>query len=180
MEDYIPDYIPEATVRGTMTEVAEIPQDDVDYLTDQMMEEQPVILEYLYTLNDLPFVFEEDTEFNEVERNYILFVGIVIWKVLSDDPRPMRQVSWEDLFRVVDEMEYFAFKHAKKPQLNIAARAIEMIENHPEPELLRFITDAIRTDFDDPDYPPIRREYLTGVFFIFQVVLTALLNSREA
>ncbi len=54
-----------------------------------------------------------------------------------------------------------------------------MIENHLEPELLRFIVDATRSHPDDPGSPPIRREYRAVAFTVFQIILQAMLGNLE-
>ena len=98
-------YITQKRVSDIMDRVATTPQDDVSYLTDQMMEEQPVILEYLFRLDNLPFGFDEAIEFDENEREYILYIGIVVWKVLSESARPTSTVTWDDLFAVIANFE---------------------------------------------------------------------------
>jgi hypothetical protein len=60
-------YISRETVRAVMLEVARTPPNDVSYLTDQMLVEQPVIVEYLYRLSKEPFDLVEHVHFNETE-----------------------------------------------------------------------------------------------------------------
>jgi hypothetical protein len=165
-------------VETAMNEVRNIPQDDVGYLTDQMLAEQPVILEYLYRLTDLPFVFEEDAEFNEAERNYILYIGLVVWKAIRESPRPMRPVTRQELHEVIDQHECDAWELARYPE-RLRDRVLLLIENHPEPEILRFIVDAMRPRDDDPHFPPIRLAHHLGVRMLFQIIATALLNTAE-
>ncbi|NJN96224.1 MAG: hypothetical protein HC875_19990 [Anaerolineales bacterium] len=167
------------TIEAAMQEVANTPQDDAGYLTDQMLEEQPVILEYLYRLDGLPFGFDQTIRFSEAEREYILYIGIVVWKALKESPRPMHSVTWEELDKVVADFENFANDLVRQGHTEIPGAALLMIENHPEPELLRFITDAIRPRADDPKFPPIRPEYRSAAMTVFQIILTAMVGNGE-
>ena len=172
------DCISHAMVEKAMDEVKNVPPDDASYLTDQMLVDQPIILEYLYRLSDLPFVFEEDAEFNEVERNYILYIGLVVWKAIRESPRPMRPVTWAELEQVIDQHECEAWELTRYPE-RLRDRVLLLIENHPEPEILRFIVDAMRPRDDDPHFPPIRPVHHLGVRMLFQIIATAMLNTVE-
>ena len=172
-------YITQKRVADIMDRVATTPQDDVNYLTDQMMEEQPVILEYLFRLDNLPFGFDEAIEFDENEREYILYIGIVVWKVLSESARPTSTVTWDDLFAVIANFEKQFVKLVKQGPGTATEAAIQFIEEHPEPELLRFITDAMRPRSDEPNFPPIRPEYHSIVSMVFQIILTAMLQPSK-
>ena len=172
-------YITQKRVSDIMDRVATTPQDDVSYLTDQMMEEQPVILEYLFRLDNLPFGFDEAIEFSEDEREYILYIGIVVWKALSESARPTSTVTWDDLFTVIAKFEKQFVKLVKQGPGTATEAAIQFIEEHPEPELLRFITDAMRPRPDEPTFPPIRPEYHSIVSMVFQIILTAMLQPSK-
>jgi hypothetical protein len=176
----MPDYIPRKTVEAIMLEVAHTPQDDASYLTGQMLEEQPVILEYLYRLDDLPFDSDEEIRFSEAEREYILYIGIVVWKTLRETSPAMRLVTWDDLDAAIAEFEEYSHSLNGQPLSEIPGVALQMIETHPEPELLRFIVDALRPRADEPAFPPIRPEYRWVAMMLFQIVLKAMLDSREA
>ncbi len=166
------------TIEAAMQEVANTPQDDVGYLTDEMLEEQPAILEYLYRLERLPFSYEQEVQFSEAEREYILYIGIVLWRALQQSPRPKHAVTWAELDALVDDFEAFAHDLVRQGNDEIPGAALLMIENHPEPELLRFIVDAIRPRADDPKFPPIRQEYRSAAMTVFQIVLTAMVGGR--
>ncbi|MCB0164662.1 MAG: hypothetical protein KDI79_10565 [Anaerolineae bacterium] len=172
-------YITQQKVSAAMDEVVTTPQEDVSFLTDQMMEEQPAILEFLYRLDVLPFSLEEGIEFDEDEREYILYIGIVVWKTLSESARPTPQVTWDDLYTVITDFEMQFAKLVKQGPGSATGAAIQFIEEHPEPELLRFITDAMRPRPDEPNFPPIRPEYQSIVTMIFQIALTAMLQPSK-
>lgn len=167
------------TIEAAMQEVANTPQDDAGYLTDEMLEEQPAILEYLYRLDGLPFGFDQAIRFSEAEREYILYIGIVLWRALQQSPRPKHAVTWAELDKVVADFENFANNLVRQGHDEIPGAALLMIENHPEPELLRFIVDAIRPRADDPKFPPIRPEYRSAAMTVFQIVLTAMVGNSE-
>lgn len=166
------------TIEAAMQEVANTPQDDAGYVTDEMLEEQPAILEYLYRLDDLPFSYKEQVHFSEAEREYILYIGIVLWRALQQSPRPKHAVTWAELDELVDDFEAFAHDLVRQGHDEIPGAALLMIENHPEPELLRFIVDAIRPRADDPKFPPIRPEHRSAAMIVFQIVLTAMVGGR--
>ncbi|MCB0193360.1 MAG: hypothetical protein KDJ65_15545 [Anaerolineae bacterium] len=172
-------YITQKHVANTMDEVASTPPDDASYVTDQMMEEQPVLVEYLYRLDDLPFDLEETIQFSDSERDYIFYICIVVWKALSESARPTPTVTWSGLYSVIAEFENQFAEMVKQGPGAATGAAIQFIEQHPEPELLRFITDAMRPRPDDPNFPPIRQEYHSIVNLLFQIILTAMLRPNN-
>ncbi|MCB0193361.1 MAG: hypothetical protein KDJ65_15550 [Anaerolineae bacterium] len=172
-------YITPKDVSDMMHAVATTPPDDTSYITDQMMKEQPALVEYLFRLDDLPFDLEETIEFSESERDYIFYICIVVWKILSQSTRPTPTVTWSDIFSVIDDYEYNFVRLIKEGSGKVAGAALQMIEEHPEPELLRFITDAMRPRADDPNFPPIRPEYHAIATMVFQIVLTAMFSNGK-
>ncbi|MCB0211817.1 MAG: hypothetical protein KDJ52_20930 [Anaerolineae bacterium] len=172
-------YITQKHVADTMDEVAHTPPDDASYVTDKMMEEQPVLVEYLYRLDDLPFDLEETVHFSDAERDYIFYICIVVWKALSESARPTPRVTWSDLYSVIADYEHQFVEMVKQGPGSATGAALRFIEEHPEPELLRFITDAMRPRPDDPNFPPIRPEYHSIATMVFQIVLTAMLGNSN-
>lgn len=166
------------TIEAIMHEVVQTPLDDYEYLLDEMLEDQPVIAYYLYELDPLPFGFEEDMSFNEAERDYIFDIGIIIWKVLKESHRSMHSVTWEELDAVIEETEVYFFALGQDPS-EIPGAVLQMIETHPEPELLRFIVDAVRPQENNLADHPIRPEYHKIVLILFQIVLNAMMDRRE-
>ena len=56
-----------------------------------------------------------------------------------------------------------------------------MIATYPEPEVLRYIVEAIMEEEDyDPDDPPIRDEYRGLAFAHLKTVLDAFISSLAA
>jgi len=115
-----------------------------------MLEDQPVIVYYLYELDQLPFGFEDYISFNEAERDYIFDIGLILWKS-QREPAPMHSVTWEELDAVVDETELISPLWGRT--VWNTGRGATDDETHPEPELLRFIADAVRPRRTIPALP---------------------------
>lgn len=173
------DYITANMIKAATREVSRVPKAAYQSLLADLQEAQPAIFDYLYYLDDLPFDGEEEIEFNLDERSYIMFTGLIIWKALTKSRYPLRPVAWSELYNVMNELETFAAKVANEPWAEPEDTG-ETLKDHPEPELLRYAAKATVPRADNPSYPPLCDDHYTAVFLIFQIILVAMVNSREA
>lgn len=167
------------TIEAAMLEVANTPEDDIDYLTDQMREEQPAILDYLYRLDKLPFGFEEYLTLTEAEMEFILYLGVITWKALKKSSRPMRLVTREMLEATIDESERYFTRLARKPPAAVQQAAMLMIQTHPEPELLRFVVQALYARDNEEVAPMVPLEHHQTVVMIFEIIIKAIVDSAD-
>ncbi len=158
------------TVSQTWQRMAETPISAIPQLVEEMSEEQPVVLGYLLALDEFPF--------NEHEVEILFYVGMVVWQIMKQSSRRLHKVTRKKLRRA-DEANYdFLELLASDTEADFVSATQTMLENYPEPEVLRYIVEAIMEEEDyDPDAPPIRDE-LRGLAFVhLKIVLDAFVDS---
>jgi hypothetical protein len=156
-------------VTQTWQEMSQTPPHQASELVKQMSEEQPVALSFLLHLEDLPF--------NQYERELIFYVGLVVWQIIKRSGRQLYKVTRKKMGRAeeanVELLEQLAFSDE--------ADYIETIQfilsECPEPEVLRYIVDAVMEEQDDPDEPGFREEYKGLAFLHLKILLDAFVSS---
>jgi hypothetical protein len=151
--------------RMAQTSVSETPQ-----LLEEMKDEQPVVLGYLLALDDFPF--------NEHEREIIFYVGIVVWQIMRRSRRRLYKVTRRKLRRAEEANYGFLELLASDTEADFVSATRTMLENYPEPEVLRYIIEAIMEEEDyEPDDLPIRDEYRGLAFVHLKIALDAFVDS---
>jgi hypothetical protein len=166
----ITDMISAETVTQVWQQMAVTPISEVPELIQEMKEEQPVVLVYLLSLEDLPFT--------QHEHQIVFYIGIVVWQMMKQSNRRLHKVTHKKLTRAEEENYDFLELLASDTDADFMSATQSMLEKHPEPEVLRYIVEAIMEEEDrDPDDPPIRDEY-TGLAFVhLKILLEAFVDS---
>ncbi len=168
-------HISRAVIEATMQEVTRLAFQNPSVLTDQMEAEQPVLRYYLYELDQLPFGLEEEMHLSEAEAGHIFYIGVVLWQALNQQRGPLRPLTWDDIDAATTEVEqpFAGQDDPMHPNLDLLE-----VETHPEPELARFLKEAIQAWPGDEDFQPIRPEYRPPVLVLLHIVLNALLRGQ--
>ena len=157
-------------VTQTWQRMARTPTSEASMLIETLKQEQPVILGYLMSLENLPF--------NQHEREIIFYIGVVVWQIMRESNYSSEQITFEQ-FRMVEDANYnFLEMLASDTEADFVSAVQSMLETYPEPEVLAYIIEAIMED-DNPDDPPIRDEYRGLAFIELKIVLDALLNKPD-
>lgn len=164
------DMIPAEIVTETWQRMAQTPIHEAPQLVNQMQKEQPAIVAHLLYLDDFPF--------NQHERELIFYIGITVWQIMKQSKRRLRRVSLKKLVKA-EEANYDALElMSSDSEADFVSATITMLENHPEPEVLRYIVETIMDEEEyEPDDPPIRDEYRGLAFFHLKIALDALISS---
>lgn len=145
--------------------------DAKDY-TQQMSKEQPILQYYLLDLEGLPF--------NPNEGEIIHYVGLVTWQIMKRGKRRLRKVRIRDLEKAEDANLEFMEILASDTEADFYSAVWSMIEGYPEPEVLRYVVEAImEEDKEDSEEIPIREEYRGLAFLHLKVLLDALIDRRD-
>ena len=157
------------TVTRTWERVGAMPPEQAPHLIEQMHKEQPVVLAYLMAMTEQP-------EFSPDDRETVFYIGVVVWQIMKQSPHGLRRVSERNLDEVIDandeQLEKFA---AGSASLQHAVKA--MLESHPEPEVLRYIVEALMEE-EEPGEPPVSAESLGLAFLTLKNILDALVLGR--
>lgn len=122
-------------VENTWKEVGGMEPWQVPELVNKMGKQQPVILAYTLAVdNDV---------FNQAERELLLYLALVVWRIMSKGDTPLRNITEDILERAENAnlkmLEYFE----KESDAGFFEAAELMIKNYNQPEVLRYILDAV-------------------------------------
>jgi hypothetical protein len=158
-------------VTETWQRMADTPLEKVHELVFQMEQEQPQILAYLLA--------QDEEIFDENEREIILYLGIVVWQILRRSRRQPRKVSQKKLLQAEESNYTFLEQLAGDTEADFMSATLAMIEHHPEPEVFRYIVEALMDEESyDEDDQPIRDENRGLAFLTLKTALDALISSR--
>lgn len=158
--------ISEETVTQTWQRIAQISPQEAQRYLQQMSREQPAILTYLMALDGDPF--------NQNEMGYILFITMVVWQAMKESPQGLQSVSIETMKQADAANFAFLEQLLNADDATFEAAVIEMMSEHPEPEVLRYIVEALMGATDEE---PFRDEYRGLAFACLKSVLDALVAS---
>lgn len=127
-------------VEKTWQEAAEMREEEGIKSIEKFAREQPAVLAYLMGVGG-DMLIEED-------RELLLYLGLVIWKIMSRGDRPLKEIPMEDLeteeeanFKVLEDL-------ASSSQEDMLAFTAKMLSNFNQIEVLRYIVEAIMEDED--------------------------------
>ena len=124
-------------------------------LIQRMTKEQPVVLAYLLAVdNDI---------LNDDERQLLLYLGVVIWQIMSHGTEPLPKVTEE----ILDAAETRNIKMAEYLQRETEEGFLEatktIISNYGQPEVLKYVVEAI---MEEPEEGCIIRDENRGILFL--------------
>jgi hypothetical protein len=156
-------------VTQTWQRMAQTPLDAIPEMIDLMSSEQPFVLGYLLSLEGMPF--------DQNERETIFYVGMVVWQIMRQSPRRLRRVSRRKLEQA-EEANYGLLEDwMDATEDAMAAGTASLLDTYSEPEVLRYIAEAIMEESEDPEDPGFRDEYKGLAFVHLKIVLDAFIRS---
>jgi hypothetical protein len=164
------DMISAETVTQVWQDMAQVSADEAPRFVQQMEEEQPAVMVYLLAVGEALF--------NQHEQEIIFYLGMVVWQVMKQGQRRLRKVTEERLDQAEEANLDFLERLSASPEADFESAIQAMMDTYPEPEVLRYIVEAIMEDEDyDPEDPPIREEYRGMAFVHLKTVLDAFISS---
>jgi hypothetical protein len=152
------------TVTETWQRMARTPPSQASQLVDQMRKEQPAILAFLLAT-------DEDL-LDQSERESVFYIGVVVWQIMKQSPGRLRRVPIEQLEKIRDaNYEYLEDLAERGEDLTAAAQAV--VETCPEPEVIRYVMEAIM-EVDESGATGFREESYGAAFIHLKIVLDAL------
>ncbi len=132
--------ITETLIEDVWKGVDQLSEDDAEGLVGLLGEEQPFLLVYL--------VATGEDEFNEDEKEFLLYMGVVIWKVFQQLKSPLPSISEQNL----ESIESTNIKMLEYLETESESYFHEFVQNliydYPQPALLKFVTELI---FDEEE-----------------------------
>ena len=148
--------IPAEIVEEMRIELSEMSPDAAPDIIDRMSNEQPLVLAYLMAIGD--------NLFNQDERELFVFLGVVIWQIMSQGDTPLPQVTE----KMIDEIEESNFKMLEYLEDESEADFIEttdnMLENYNQQEVLKYVIEVI---MEEPEEDCEITEESQGLMMIY-------------
>jgi len=154
-------------VTQTWQQMAQMPAQQGPEFIERLSKQQPVLLVYLSAVAD---------PLSKHEGGIIFYLGLVVWQMMRRSRRRLRKVTRKKLSRAQADNEDLLEMLASDTDADFVSATQTMLERHPEPEVLRYIIEAI---MDEEEYAsddePIRDEYRGLAFIHFKIALNALM-----
>lgn len=135
-------------------------EQEIFNLIDQLAARQPLILAYLMAMGE--------GDFDQDEREMLLFLGAGIWKMMDSDSHPIPPVDEETLDKAEENnlkmIEYLSIE-SDEGFLDFAK---QLQHNYGQPAILEFVIESVMDD-------PTIQEQNQGVMVIFlKIVIDCL------
>ena len=165
--------IPPETVTRVWQRMSVMPVEQGPALVKLMSKEQPWVLAYLLATS-------EDEVFDQDEAEVFLYIGMTIWQIMKAGVKSLKKITDKQLDRAEKDNEDLLEKMASDSAGDFVSAAGSMVENYPEPEVLRYLTAALMEDEEgNPDNPPISVESLGIAFLHLKIVLDAFVGTAK-
>lgn len=128
-------------VEKTWQRISGLEDEETSLLRDKMEQEQPGVLAYLMAAGD--------DLLNQDERELLLYLGTVVWQIMLQGTRSLRRVAIPQLesaenknFSTLDDLS------GESPG-DLIAGIEEMITDYNQPEVLKYLVEALMEDEDE-------------------------------
>lgn len=153
-------------VDNSWNEMGELDLDDVPRLVNKLGKEQPYILTYLMaTGSDI---------LNQPEREMLLFLGVMIWHIVSKIVPDAPEISGDILdYSEEKNMEMLEYLSGE-PETDFMDTVAKIMSKYHQSELLRFIIDRL---LEEPDKGIELSEDNIGMIVIYLKTIIDCLDS---
>ncbi len=158
------------TVENVLERVSSFSASGAQELVNQMAKEQPMVLAYLMAAS-------RNKVFTRDEGETFFFIGMVICQIMKEGGFGARQITEDDMDRAEKANDDLLEKLESDSEGDFIIGADSAIENYPEPEVLRYMTEALMEDEEgDAENSPFSEESLGHAFLYLKIVLDALVE----
>ena len=110
-------------------------------LINKFSKEQPFILTYLIAV--------DGQQFNEDERELLLYLGVVVWMMMSRGNNPLPKVTE----KIIDDAEEKNIKMLEylegETETDFYETTDTILQDYNQPEVLRYVVEALMEDDDE-------------------------------
>ena len=159
------------TATQTWQSMARNSLSDVPDLIARMRDRQPVVLAYLLAADGL--------EFGRNELEHILYIGMVVWQIVRQGEGRLLKVTRKRIIRAEEANYDFLDRIEAASEEDLAQLSEEMMQDYPEPHVLRYILEAIMEEGEDLEETPIREDYKGLAFIYLKTVLDAFITAAR-
>lgn len=163
------DYISEQIVKETWQRMAQTPIEEAPLLVEEMTVDQPYLLGFLLSA--------DEELFNQDERETLFYIGMVTWQIMKRGAKRLGKVSRQDIQGAQKANNDFLELLMEDTEGDFNSATRSMLEDYPEPEVLRYVVEAVTEVSDDPREPGFHEENVGMAFLFLKTALDAMINS---
>ena len=156
-------------VTQTWQRMSQMPTHHAPEMVEQMKAKQPVMLGYLLNLEDFPL--------DQHEQELIFYIGAVVWQIMKQSKHQLYKITRKKLRKAEETNVEILERLASGGEGDLIESGQLLIRTHPEPEVLRYIVEAIMEDDDDPEEPGFQDVNKGLAFVHLKVLLDAFVSS---
>lgn len=150
------DPIPLKIIEKTWKKMSTMSWQEITELTNLMRKQQPFVLAYLLAAGH--------EIFNQDEREQLLYLGVVIWQIMSQGSKPLTKITGDTLDGVekanIEMLEYLA----GESETDFMDTLRQVVNNYPQPEVLKYVVEAL---VEEPEEGSLIREENKGYILIY-------------
>jgi len=143
-------------VEKTWQETAAMSPLETPKLINKFSKQQPLIVAYLMAAgHDI---------FNQDEQELLLYMGINVWKMMSQGEKSLPEVT-EKILHQVEKNNYKMLDYLDgESEVEFSETVGEIISNYNQPEILRYIVDSL---FEEDEEGVEIRDEMRGMIAIY-------------
>ncbi|MEL6134020.1 MAG: hypothetical protein AAFR59_11715 [Bacteroidota bacterium] len=139
----------------------------INTLIDDMGEQQPFLFTFLMTIGE--------GDFNEDEREVLLFLGITIWQIVSFAYDTPPQITEEALDNVEQLNLPLLEELSSDKESTFIQQIQEIAAEHPQPEVMQYLIEAVLEEQEEGTI----REINQGILIIFLKIVLECFDQLE-
>lgn len=148
--------ISSAIVEKTWKELGNMSPQAIPKIVQLMQEQQPFVLVYLLAVGD--------DILNQDERELLLYLGVVIWQIMSRGDTPLTKVTVADLDKAREaNMEMLQYIEGES-ETSLMYATEKIIGNYGQPEVLKYVVEAL---MEEPEEGCLIRDANKGIMMIY-------------
>ncbi|KPJ68362.1 MAG: hypothetical protein AMJ45_02575 [Syntrophobacter sp. DG_60] len=150
------DSISSDTVEKTWKKIGGMSPQEVPKLINRMSKQRPLILAYLMAAGD--------DILNQDERELLLYLGVVVWQIMSQGATPLPEIT-EKTLDEVEESNMKVLKYLEGESETAFIETVEgIIDNYNQPEVLRYVVEAL---MEEPEEECLIRDENKGIMMFY-------------
>jgi len=128
-------------VQETWKKIGKMSPLEIPQMAYRMQEEQPIILAYLLAAGrDI---------LNQDERELLLYLGVVVWRMMSQGSRPLTKIT-EDILNKMERSNMKMIEYLEdESEAGFMDATKKMIENYPQREVLKYAVEALMEEQEE-------------------------------
>ncbi len=140
------------TVEATWQEIAQWDPAKFPPLIQKMSSEQPGLLAYLMACG-------EDI-FNQSEKELVLYIGVVVWQIMSKGGQKLPKVTVEQLEKAEEKNFMMLEDLVDESEGDFIAVVDNTISNYNQLEVLHYVVEAIMEDEEEVEIDEDNKGYM--------------------